>query len=594
LKLANLTQKAIEQFAGATIYARGHDYYRSGNVSQLVYDQDTESISAEVAGNIGDYDVEIEQVDGSIQASCNCPYDGYPCKHIVAVLLSFINHRREYFREAKEAKSRSAAIEELIRKLPKGELVGMVMACARKYPDFQRELMVRFGPDQKHTLDTLLKEVSRAFPSIESRSYSTDRIARELNRILQSVESAEKEIGFEVHWAVADSILHELNEYGMNDDALEEILFDVLQALEDFLVGDEALAARRREIIDRLMYFYNWGNCGMVDAVYDTVMGLCSEKRDFQAVIEKLESGSSSSSYIRGLLADLYRSIGDERAELAVLERELKYGMDYWSLAEYWLRQGKREKATKIVEEGIEKGEGRKQELYDFLQQDFERRGDYDGLAILLERKAQRSDLAYASLRSDPIYLSLKECYRSRDDYGSLLKLLQLCLTRNEIDFSLYREAKATLEKNDWAAFEKEMIFRLRKEQKDRKSMWPAGPGQASKTLAEIHAYEENMERLFEVVKGEHELLVKYEDRLLSLHSSHYLHEYRAMAERLIAERGRGNYLQAVEYLKKVRTIYRDMQKRSEEWNRYIRGIKENNKTLRALQEELRKACLIA
>jgi len=594
MKLVDLTQRAIEQLAGATIYARGYDYYLSENVSQLTYDPDTESISAEVAGSTGDYDVEIEQVDGDMQASCNCPYDGYPCKHIVAVLLSFINHRREYFREAKEAKSRNAAIEERVRKLSKEELAGMVMACARKYPDFQTELMVRFEPDQKQTLDTLLKQVSRAFPSIESRSYSTDRIAKELNRILQSVESAEKAIGLEVHWAVADSILHELNDYGMNDDALEEVLFDVLRALKNFLVGNEALAARRREIIDRLMYFYNWGNCGMVDAVYDTVMDLCSEKRDFQAVIEKLESHNRSSSYIRGLLADLYRLIGDVRAELAVLERELKYGMDYWSLAEYWLRQGKREKATRVVEEGIEKGEGRKQELYDFLQQDFERRGDYVGLANLFERKAQRNDLSDGSLRADPIYLSLKDYYRSRGDYGSLLKLLQLCLKRNEIDFRLYREAEETLRENDRAAFEKEMISRLRKEQKDRKSMWPVGPSQALKTLAEIHAYEEDLEHLFEVVKGEHELLVKYEDRLLSLHSSHYLDEYRARAERLIAERGRGNYQQAVEYLKKVRTIYRDMQKRSEEWDRYIRGIRENNRTLRALHEELRNARLIA
>ena len=476
MKLADLTQKAIEQFAGATIYARGYDYYLSENVSQLIYDPDTESISAEVAGSTGDYDVAIEQVDGHIQASCNCPYDGYPCKHIVAVLLSFINHRLEYCPDVKKAKSRHAAMEEQIRKLSEEELVGMVMACARKYPDFQRELMVRFEPDHKRKLDTLLKQVSRAFPSINSRSYSTDKIAKELNRILQSVESAEKTICLEVHWAVADSILIELNEYGMDDDALETVVVDVLEALKDFLVGSEALAARRREIIDRLMYFFNLGNCGMVDFVYDTVMGLCSEKRDFQAVIEKLESRSRSSSYIRGLLADLYRLIGDERAEQAVLERELKYGSDYWSLAEYWLRQGKREKATGIVEEGIEKGEGRKRELYDFLQQDFEKRGDYVGLANLLDRKVQRNDLSNGSMRADPIYLSLKEYYHSRGEHGSLLKLLQLCLKRNEIDFSLYREAEETLEENDRAAFQKEMLSRLRKEQKDRKSMWPDDP----------------------------------------------------------------------------------------------------------------------
>ena len=195
MKLADLTQKVIEQFAGTKIFARGYDYYESENVSRLTYDPDTESISAEVAGNTGDYDVEIEQVDGDIQASCNCPFDGYPCKHIVAVLLSFINHRREHLREAKKAKSRNAAIEARIRKLSTEELAGMVMACARKYPDFQRELMVRFDPDQKQTLGTLLKQVSRAFPSIESRSYSTDNIARDLKRVLQSVESAEKTIG---------------------------------------------------------------------------------------------------------------------------------------------------------------------------------------------------------------------------------------------------------------------------------------------------------------------------------------------------------------------------------------------------------------
>ncbi|MGA3116637.1 MAG: SWIM zinc finger family protein [Syntrophobacteraceae bacterium] len=594
MKLADLTQKVIEQFAGTKIFARGYDYYESENVSRLTYDPDTESISAEVAGNTGDYDVEIEQVDGDIQASCNCPFDGYPCKHIVAVLLSFINHRREHLREAKKAKSRNAAIEARIRKLSTEELAGMVMTCARRYPDFQGELMVRFEPDRKQTLDALLKQVARAFPSIESRSYSTDNIARDLKRVLQSVESAEKTIGLDVNWAVADSILNELNEYGMNDDALEEVLFDVLQVLKDFLVGKVALAARKREIIDRLMYFYNWGNCGVVDIVYDTVMDLCSEKQDYQAVIEKLESRNQSSSYIRGLLADLYQLIGDERAELAVLERELRYGMDYWSLAEYWLRRGNRDKATRVVEEGIEKGEGRKQELYDFLQQDFEKRGDYVGLANLLERKAQRNDLLNGTLRADPIYLSLRDYYRLRDDYGSLLKLLQLCLKRNEIDFGVYREAKEALKENDRAAFEKEMISRLRREQKDRKSTWSLGPSQALKTLAEIHAYKEDLDQLFEVVKGEHELLVKYEDRLLSLHSSHYLSEYRARAESLIAERGRGNYLQAVEYLKKVRTIYRDMLKRSEEWDRYIRGIRENNKTLRALHEELRKARLIA
>ncbi len=594
MKLVDLTQNGIQQFAGKTIYARGHDYFLSGNVSELSYDPDSQSISAEVAGNYGDYEVDIEQVDGEIRASCNCPYDGYPCKHIVAVLLSFINHRRAYSEKAEEDKSQKARIEERIRKLSREELVAMVMTCASKYPDFHRELMVRFEPDQKQTLETLLKQVSRAFPSIESSSYSTDKIARELNRILQSVENAKEEIRLEVHWAAADSILRELNEYGMDDDALEDVLLSALEAIKNILAEKEGLAPRRREIIDNLMHYFNWGNCGMGDAIYDTVMDLCLEKKDFQAVIEKLESRSGGSSYIRDLLASLYRSIGDEDAELAVLERELQYGMDYWRLAEYWLRKGDREKAMKVVEEGIEKGEGRKQELYDFLLQDYERRADYEGLANLLEEKAQRNDLSRGGIGNDPIYLSLKSHYESQGDYKSREKLLDMRLKRKEIDLSLYREAEETLEKRDWTAFELELIARLEEEQKHETSNWSPGASRALETLAEIYAYKEDLSRLFKTVKGNHALLGEYEDRLLPLHPSHYLEEYRGRAERLIAGRGRGNYRQAVEYLKKVRMIYFDVQKRPEEWDRYIQKVSESNRSLRALQEELRSARLIA
>ena len=47
--LVDLTQKGIQQFAGAKIYARGRDYYLSGNISEPSCDPDTKSISAKVA-----------------------------------------------------------------------------------------------------------------------------------------------------------------------------------------------------------------------------------------------------------------------------------------------------------------------------------------------------------------------------------------------------------------------------------------------------------------------------------------------------------------------------------------------------------------
>ncbi len=66
---------------------------------------------------------------------------------------------------------------------------------------------------------------------------------------------------------------------------------------------------------------------------------------------------------------------------------------------------------------------------------------------------------------------------------------------------------------------------------------------------------------------------------------------YRQYAERLIAMRGRQNYQQAIEYLKRVRTLYERLGER-EAWTTYIATLREHNRNLRALKEELANAGL--
>ena len=111
-----------------------------------------------------------------------------------------------------------------------------------------------------------------------------------------------------VSWAVADEILGELNNYGMDDEDLEEVLFEALETLETMLVGNDSLRAEKQRIIGELMDYYTWGNSGVVDSIYDTVQNLCSEKADYQIVIAKLEANARASSYSKTLLADLYSS----------------------------------------------------------------------------------------------------------------------------------------------------------------------------------------------------------------------------------------------------------------------------------------------
>jgi catechol 2,3-dioxygenase-like lactoylglutathione lyase family enzyme len=66
---------------------------------------------------------------------------------------------------------------------------------------------------------------------------------------------------------------------------------------------------------------------------------------------------------------------------------------------------------------------------------------------------------------------------------------------------------------------------------------------------------------------------------------------YRQRAERLIAQRGRQNYQQACTFLAKMRTLYEKLGEHGT-WTSYVTVLREQNRNLRALKEELAKAGL--
>ena len=60
------------------------------------------------------------------------------------------------------------------------------------------------------------------------------------------------------------------------------------------------------------------------------------------------------------------------------------------------------------------------------------------------------------------------------------------------------------------------------------------------------------------------------------------------MIQKLIDGRGRENYQQAIGYMIRVRMLYQK-QGQETEWDAYITNLRNSNKSLRALKEELDK-----
>jgi uncharacterized Zn finger protein len=581
MRLKDLTRGYIENFTGFEIFGRGEEYYRTRRVTNLDYDADEDIITADVSGNYGNYSVAIYAEDGIMEADCDCPYDGYPCKHVAAVLLEFVENKGNYIKKMTTSKTQDSTMKDKMAELPKEELLDIIIDCAKKYPDFKSELMVRFAENKQSVIDTIRKQIIKAFPSVESDSYSVTQVAKRLKTMARQVDAASDDMKIDVHWAITDRVLKELNDYGIDDEALENIAIDSMEKLVLLFEGKTELKQKKQEIIEKLMEYYEWGNCGMVDSIYDTAYDLLESKSDYQIVINHLEKGAKSStnrSYYTQLLAELYEEIGDDEASLKALENNLHYGMDYWRLAQYWIDKGNDYKALEIVKEGLEKGEGRKEELYLYMREYYEKRKDHDALLALFESKIKEYKSGfYAAIKNDEIYKDLMHYYETKGNYAGVVNLLKLRLEyEGHLDFAFYKEAKDELNEQDWQDFEKKFITTIKRSLYIDKNA----------LLAEIYDYQENIDELWKVVKGSSELLTRYEDKLFPIHSEEYLELYKKIVTGLINNRGRGNYQLAAKYAERIKHLYCEILKESDKWESYILDLRVVNKQLRAMQEE--------
>ena len=593
-QLTELTEADIRQFAGTTIFNRGYDYFEQGMVYEFNYDSNR--IVAEVSGNYGDYEVEITSEEEGVEASCSCPYDGYPCKHIVAVLLTLIHDKEKYIQQVTQHQSEISSLKDKIGKLSRVDLIEIVISCLDKYPDFWRDMAVRLASDKKLTLNTILKEVKKAFPNIESHNYSEAAIAKQLRAILKSVENSSADVRVNVYWAIVDRTLKELNEYGMSNESLETLTIDTMELLAKSLNESEQSSQEKQTIIAELMNYYIHGNCGIVDAIYETVELMCVEESDYRIVIRKLEDElprNSFQSYYKSVLANLYAQIGDTDSQLAVLERGLEDGTDYWLLASYWIERDEKEKTLKVVKEGLDKAEAGKTELYEYMQNHLQTQGDIDGIFQLLKRKME--DLYVGGRRNvenDSIYQYLLAHYNATCDYKGQVNLLKLRFSHGEASLSLYKAADSILAPIDLPKFQKRIMQRLKKIIQENQSPHPWRARNAKleiQTLAEIYAYEDDRDNLMKAISEDIDLLARYESKLLRHSPDIYVEQYTNVVKRLIEKRGRENYRTAVEYLKKIKYIHQTVLNTPREWEKYVENLQENNKTLRALQEELKR-----
>ena len=135
-----VTEDLILTKVTAKSFERGRDYYESGMVESVT--QRGNRLFADVLGSEWEpYHVGVTLQDGDFRASCICPYDweGY-CKHIVAVLLTWIHDR--------DLIAVRAPVEDLVSKLDVDKLKALILQ------------MVESEPGLAETIDEVCRQVA--------------------------------------------------------------------------------------------------------------------------------------------------------------------------------------------------------------------------------------------------------------------------------------------------------------------------------------------------------------------------------------------------------------------------------------------------
>lgn len=154
----------FEEQVNKTILERGIDYFESGYITHLQNISSAEWL-AEVEGNYGNYNVEIELDDKNNidNYSCTCPFEGTICKHVVAVLLA-IKEEQDFPKP--KTKTNPPEWENIIKNTPEQKLRTFLLDFAKSNHEIQHELVVH--------LAKLPKEVNTAkYSSIVTQAFGT-------------------------------------------------------------------------------------------------------------------------------------------------------------------------------------------------------------------------------------------------------------------------------------------------------------------------------------------------------------------------------------------------------------------------------------
>jgi hypothetical protein len=562
-----------------------------------------------------------------VSSGCSCPRGGF-CKHLVALLLTWI-HQPERF------VVRSWLMARLDEK-SREELLALLELLVQRQPDIEPmiELLIelplatpaqgknRPGRGKERTLDpsTIQSQVDSAFYNAGEGWGAASRVAAELERLCDIgksfAEAGEWANAQVVYATVAEETIIQyegLHDEGQVSWILEQCAAGLVACLnaQSTLPKREQLDAEDREellttLFDLWKFGYNYGGIGVDVAGAIAGNTTAQERKRVEAWLrEEMSPGQDSSSTWRNRsVVDFVVKLkqAEDASDEDVLVEYRNAGL-YKELTEKYLQLDRENEAlgvaqahlteprdaTWFAEELLKLGEAWREQALGFVET---RLGE---VKPALQSKSQDFTSAHTV---DTYRRWLSEKYLL---YGKAKQALDIELARFQANpgDGTYLSVRSAAQvagqpKEVWPGLRPQLIQML-----EQQGRWGV--------LVTIYLDEEEvghaLSALAEMDRGSGRSLPGYGHSYYSAPGDYRIQVakaaeedypgeairlYKTVIQKLIDGRGRENYKQAIGYMMRIRMLYQKQEQESE-WQAYISSLRNENKGLRALREELDK-----
>jgi len=379
------------------------------------------------------------------------------------------------------------------------------------------------------------------------------------------------------HWKKAYSIIQMANMYGGCPDSDEEDAYDEMSIMEDLIEKNHDISwLVRKEVLDELLEQIAEDNSGFTDYMVDLTVKLCYSKEERLYLADFLSMNGSS--YYKEFASRIYREIGENQKYLVSRKAQLNYGSDYLDLASYYKQNGNAELALQTVLEGLNKAEGRLDDIYGYLFKYYKKKNNETAICELYQTALKRKrDIDYIA---ELIY----DYYKEKQDYvhqkEMLLNLIQYADSR-EIK-KWYLRCKIELSEQDYIENEQGLLEALKKKNLSAYYDICIEKGKTEEILEYLkqHLNFWDWQRIDDKHRYSKALAAKYPQDIIDLYWKEVKYYINLGKEK--------NYRHAVSVLREIRQIMKK-NRWTEDWNNYYAKFLEENHRKKLLIKELEK-----